>query len=128
MKFVRENMFLVILGGAVLVLGGLFIGINLFSLSDSVDAEIQARENLSKSLQAFANGKKINQEMVNQQKKRVQSIRADANQVTVDQQELNKAAGTNTARRRSPARRSSGSSPPTPSSPRGARACRRGTR
>lgn len=92
MKFVRENMFLVILGGAVLVLGGLFIGINLFSLSDSVDAEIQARENLSKSLQAFANGKKINQEMVNQQKKRVQSIRADANQVTVDQQELNKAA------------------------------------
>lgn len=92
MNFIKQNLFLVIVIGAVVVLGGAMIGLNMLSLSDSVTAEIAKRESLSKSLMLFKTGAGINAALVDAQKNHVNTVRDAAKEVANDQTQKDKAA------------------------------------
>ena len=84
MRFIRENLFLLILIGIVVVLGGVIIAIN-FSIGGDVEDRIKDRQNLSKSLQGLVGPAKYNLGIVEAEKRRVSMVRHEANRTVADQ-------------------------------------------
>jgi len=88
MRFIKENLFLVIIIAAVAVLGGLILAAH-FSIAKDVDESIAQRQKTTASLENLSRVK-ANEEMVRTQQRRVESIRQAASRVKQECVEWNK--------------------------------------
>lgn len=91
MRFIRENLFLLILIGIVVVISGMVIAIN-FGVGGDVDKRIKEREKLAGSLRGFAGASKYNQAIVDAERQRVNMVRHEANRAVADQVQRNRQA------------------------------------
>ncbi len=74
MQFIKQNLFLVVLVGATTVAGGIMLAVN-FGWAGGVDTEIAKRSRTSKGLAALAKGNLANEEIVDEERNRVDDIR-----------------------------------------------------
>ena len=90
MKFVRENIFLVILVAIVLVIGGALLGLN-YRFDNEDTARIADRTALTNSLLQFSKGK-ISEKVVKAQEDQVNTIQVAASQAVEGEKKKNAAA------------------------------------
>ncbi|MGA2265929.1 MAG: hypothetical protein ABSH10_05805 [Phycisphaerae bacterium] len=79
MKFVRENLFLIVVAGCVL-LGGIGLAVTSFKVSGDVQKAMNGRVEMAKTLQGLE-GRGANAEMVAAAEKRLEAIRSTAGTV-----------------------------------------------
>lgn len=87
MSFIRENMFLLVLLAAVLVVGGTLVALD-FSTSDEVEARMDHRKKISDELQSRSK-ERVNSNMVSAMKINVEEIQRTAKELAAEQTELN---------------------------------------
>lgn len=80
MKFIRENLFLLVLIGVVAVLGGILTYIN-FSWAEDRDREITERDAIIRGLQRHTGGARVSPKLVEYRKDLVESLCKEANEV-----------------------------------------------
>ncbi|HDZ21444.1 MAG TPA: hypothetical protein ENH78_09145, partial [Phycisphaerae bacterium] len=87
MEFIRQHLVLIIVGVAVVVIGGLLLTANM-SLDDNIQAAVKERENLGNKLRNLYR-RPINQEIVDAEEQRVESVKAGLEQVINDSTKWN---------------------------------------
>jgi len=73
MQFIRDNMFLVILAGVVVVVGGILLLVNA-TLAGSVDDAIAKRITLAGDLSRLGTGMLVNEQAVRQEEERIRAV------------------------------------------------------
>jgi len=80
MQFIKENLFLVALAGAVLVVGGILVAMN-FGTSKQIEQSLAQRQTLDSEIKSLASAKPANADTVLAEKKRVESVQNMQKQV-----------------------------------------------
>ena len=87
MEFIRQHLVLIIVGVVVAVIGGLLLTANM-SLDDNIQAAVKEREDLGEKLRDLYR-RPINQEIVDAEERRVESVKAGLAEVIKDSTKWN---------------------------------------